>query len=322
MQANPLPLVSILCATYNQEKYIKTTVDGFLMQQTQFPFEIIVHDDASSDTTPSILREYELNFPDTFNNIYQTQNQLSQEFSSVTKILANKARGKYIAFCEGDDYWTDPLKLQKQIDLLEANPDYGMVHTNYDVYIEPESRIMKYTRDIPEGNIFKYLLKSNQIGTLTAVFRKEFILSAISEGIFDQGFKMTDYPLWLFIASSSKVGFISDTTSMYRRLRESASNSENPIRAHLFRQSAVDIVLYFSSRQNIMEEMNPVIDHLFRMQLQHAYAFGVFEMSKLPYNYLKARKQLTLRDRILYLACNNPAIVTGYKKLKQLVTKN
>ena len=124
---NQTPLVSVVCTAYNHQAYIKDSLEGFIMQKTNFPFEIIVHDDASTDDTVKIMREYEAKFPELFVNIYQTENQYSKAKANVLKIVFNAAKGKYIAFCEGDDYWTDPLKLQKQVDFLEKNNEYSMV---------------------------------------------------------------------------------------------------------------------------------------------------------------------------------------------------
>ena len=118
-------LVSVVCLTYNHEKYIRRTLDGFLAQKTNFAFEIIVHDDASTDRTAEIIREYAAAYPDLFHPILQTRNQFSQGVQIKRDIIFPVARGKYIAHCEGDDYWIDPLKLQKQVDFLEANPDYS-----------------------------------------------------------------------------------------------------------------------------------------------------------------------------------------------------
>ena len=115
------PLVSIICPTFNHEEYIRKTLYSFLSQKTNFSFEIIVHDDASTDKTLEIVKEFELNYPNLFNNIYQTDNQFSKDPSSVSRIMFAKAKGKYIALCEGDDYWIDPYKLQKQVDFLEKN---------------------------------------------------------------------------------------------------------------------------------------------------------------------------------------------------------
>ncbi len=115
--------VSIVCNTYNHEQYIRETMDSFLMQKTSFPFEILIHDDASTDKTVEILREYEEKYPDIIRPIYQTVNQYSQGADICQQFQSPRARGKYIALCEGDDYWTDPYKLQKQYDAMEAHPE-------------------------------------------------------------------------------------------------------------------------------------------------------------------------------------------------------
>ena len=118
-----VPLVSVSVITYNHEKYIRQCLDGILMQNVNFPYEVLVHDDASPDGTADIIREYEAKYPDIIKPIYQTENQYSQG-RPVSKLNYDRARGKYLAFCEGDDYWTDPGKLQKQVDFLEAHPEY------------------------------------------------------------------------------------------------------------------------------------------------------------------------------------------------------
>ena len=123
---NRTPLVSICCTTYNHEKYIRDAIEGFLMQETNFPFEIIVHDDASTDRTPNIIREYQKKYPEIFVCIYQKENQLSKGVRPLPVYVLPKARGKYIALCEGDDYWTDPFKLQKQVDNMRKYPDCWM----------------------------------------------------------------------------------------------------------------------------------------------------------------------------------------------------
>lgn len=117
---NP-PLVSICCTTYNHGKFIQDAIEGFLMQKTNFPIEIIIHDDASTDNTATIVKQYAEKHPGLIITILQTINQYSQGIKPWPNFVFPKARGKYIALCEGDDYWTDPLKLQKQVDFLEGN---------------------------------------------------------------------------------------------------------------------------------------------------------------------------------------------------------
>ena len=120
------PLVSIFCITYNHSSYIRQCLDGFLIQKTNFPFEVLIHDDASTDDTAGIIKEYEAKYPDIIKPIYQVENQYSKGLDINIVYNLPRARGKYIAMCEGDDYWTDPLKLQKQVDFLESHTDYSM----------------------------------------------------------------------------------------------------------------------------------------------------------------------------------------------------
>lgn len=124
MESNEI-MVSIVCNTYNHEKYIEDALEGFVNQKTNFPFEVLVMDDASTDGTADIIREYEKKYPDLIKPIYQTVNQYSQGLRPG-KQNRDRATGKYLAYCEGDDYWIDDHKLQKQVDFLENHPNYSM----------------------------------------------------------------------------------------------------------------------------------------------------------------------------------------------------
>ncbi len=123
-------MVSVLCLCYNHENYIKDALEGFVKQKTTFPFEVLIHDDASTDKSAEIIREYEAKYPDIIKPTYQTENQYSKGIKIMRTHLLPKIRGKYIAFCEGDDFWTDENKLQKQVDFLEANPEYTVCAHN------------------------------------------------------------------------------------------------------------------------------------------------------------------------------------------------
>ena len=142
-------MVTIRCLTYNQEPFIRQCLDGFIMQKTNFRFIAIVHDDASTDKTADIIREYAINYPDIIRPIIQTENQYSRGFDEVRNRLNNLCmKTKYVAYCEGDDYWTDPMKLQKQFDFMEAHPDYSACF--HQAMIHYEDGI---SADIPCGNI-------------------------------------------------------------------------------------------------------------------------------------------------------------------------
>lgn len=137
-------LVSIRCCAYNHEAYIRQCLEGFIMQKTNFSFEAIVHDDASTDNTASIILEYAEKYPNIIKPIIETTNQYSKHDDSLEQIMNNAINpsAKYIAFCEGDDYWIDPYKLQKQIDFLESHPEY--VYSCHRYYIYNELKAQKF----------------------------------------------------------------------------------------------------------------------------------------------------------------------------------
>lgn len=123
-------LVTIQCLVYNHEPYLRQCLDGFVMQKTNFKFEAIVHDDVSTDGSAAIIREYAERYPDIIKPIFETENQYSKHDGSLDRIMHEACKGKYIALCEGDDYWIDPLKLQKQVNFMEKNNAYTLIGSN------------------------------------------------------------------------------------------------------------------------------------------------------------------------------------------------
>lgn len=167
-------MVSIVCATYNHVNYIRQCLDSFLMQKTNFAYEILIHDDASTDGTTDIIEEYEKEYPNIIKPIYQTENQYSKGISPTMIYNLPRAKGKYIAMCEGDDYWTDPLKLQKQVDFLENHLEYSVCGHCFQSYIESESKLLDYDTGIYGTYTLEDLISRNVFcSTLSVVFRKE-----------------------------------------------------------------------------------------------------------------------------------------------------
>jgi len=133
MKQNEPILVAIKCLVYNHESYLRECFEGFVMQKTNFRYVVVVHDDVSTDGSVAIIREYEEKYPEIFRPIYEQENQWCKQDGSLNRVVERalvETNATYIALCEGDDYWTDPLKLQKQVDFLEAHPDYSMCFTN------------------------------------------------------------------------------------------------------------------------------------------------------------------------------------------------
>ena len=119
--------VSVCCFAYNHEKYIRDALEGFVNQKTDFDFEVIVHDDASTDSTAAIIKEYELKYPEIIKPIYQVENQHCKGINKLRKFVLPLMKGKYIALCEGDDYWIDENKLQMQYDYMESHEECSLV---------------------------------------------------------------------------------------------------------------------------------------------------------------------------------------------------
>ena len=226
------PLVSIKCTVYNHEPYLRQCLDGFVMQKTNFPFEAIVHDDASTDGSAAIIREYAEKYPDIIKPIYETENQYSKKDGSLGRIMnaAIHPDAKYIAICEGDDYWIDPLKLQKQVDYLESHPDYGLVFSDCKVFYHDTNNLHFERKDSSEfpanDSFFNILLSKNVIPTLSVLIRKTCYFDAIN---FING-PIWDRMLWIYLSTITKFHYIDEPTCVYRILKESASHSESPIR--------------------------------------------------------------------------------------------
>lgn len=241
------PLVSVITLAYNHGRYIGQCLDGLVMQKTDFPFEVIIHDDASTDNTAEIIREYESRYPDIIKPVYQTENQYSKGVSIGATYLYPKARGRYIAECEGDDWWTDPFKLQKQVDFLESHPAYSMCCTGYSSYRMRDGLVRPGS-----GKAFditmRRLMKKNPIGTLTVMFRKG-LLDEYQRDLLPEmpGFRIGDIPLWIFMASKGKVRKLADVTAMYRILDSSLSHSDDFSRQYEFILECSRIRLWMNS---------------------------------------------------------------------------
>lgn len=209
-------MVSICCTTFNHEKYISEALDSFLIQRTNFSFEILLHDDASTDRTAEIIREYEKKYPDIIKPIIQTENQYSKGVEVVYTYNFSRAKGKYIALCEGDDYWTDINKLQKQVDYMESNSDCSLcvhaaekvlVNRNRIDLVRPWNGNKVFTADdviLGGGGMFS--TNSMLFPTILAKKAPEFYLKC----------PVGDYPLTIYLSLKGKVFYFDDIMSAYR----------------------------------------------------------------------------------------------------------
>ena len=220
-------IVSVVCFAYNHEKYIRQTLEGFVGQKTNFKFEILIHDDASTDGTADIIREYEQKYPDIIKPVYQTENQYSKNIKLEKVYIYPQIRGKYIAFCEGDDYWCSPKKLQKQFDIMEQNNDCSMcTHRVAQVYLKGYGKWPCIPWDIVDGEckiscdeLLKILTVSGYPFQTSSYFVR---YNAYSDYIkefpdFAQNVGIGDLPLILYMATKGKIYFLDDVFSVYQQ---------------------------------------------------------------------------------------------------------
>lgn len=209
-------LVSVCCITYNQQDYIGKALESFINQKTNFKYEIIIHDDASTDNTADIIREYEKKYPDIIKPIYQTENQYSKKLK-MFPIVFKKAIGKYIALCEGDDYWCDEYKLQKQYDFMEKNTSCSLITTG--AYLLDENSGNLTIKKQPYKGSRYYSLEEIILGdgglfsTNSMFFRTKYVLKLPK---FYYIAPVEDYPLTIYLALKGSVYYLKDITSVYR----------------------------------------------------------------------------------------------------------
>jgi len=296
------PLVTIRCITYNHEPYIRQCLEGFVMQKTNFKFEAIVHDDASTDKTADIIREYAEKYPDIIKPIYETENQYSKSDGSLGRIMNAHTKGKYIALCEGDDYWTDPLKLQKQVDFLENNPEYGMCFTNVDRYFQDSNKWEKayFDESISDevSSLSKYIIRVPWIATCTWVLRSK-CLKKYNPLI--SGVKMVygDLPLVLHILLSYKVHYLPSTTTVYRVLNSSASHGHSLRKQYKINESILKLRLYYCEYSKLNNEKGLVKHNYYKSNYNLILCYGNYQEIKEAYNILREDTGLSKKQRFI-----------------------
>ena len=207
------PLVTVLCLTYNHEPWIAEALEGFVAQEAPFGIEVLVHDDASTDETADIVRDYATRYPSLIRPVFETENQYSRGVNISRDILAPLIRGQYVALCEGDDYWTDPQKIAKQVAALEAHPEADICchtaevwkHGHRSWYVPAvRNRVLKTEEVILGGGAF--------VATGSILCRRDVYLQ---EPAFRK-FKYKDYTLQILGSLRGGMVWLKDCMSVYR----------------------------------------------------------------------------------------------------------
>lgn len=290
---NTKPLLSIALITYNQEQFIAECIEGMVNQETDFPFEIVIGEDCSTDKTREICLQYKEKYPNLIRLIFPEKN-LGMMGNWINTI--NNCEAKYVAICEGDDYWIDNQKLQKQVDFLEANPEYTLCSTASQLLADMYGHY--YNIDIKKDTLTTKDILEEDWGIMTAtiVFRKD----ALQMPGWFQKVKNGDYSLQLLVSLNGKIKCLPDYTSVYRQHVGGVSSSLTA-----FNQASWVIYLLWEfnqqTRNKFLPEIKTKIKRIYKNQLRFA------KENKLRKAYWK----LIFFKALIPL---NPFIIKNYRK--------
>lgn len=307
--------VSVFCLAYNHEKYIRETLEGFVSQKTNFNFEVLVHDDASTDETTNIIREYEKKYPHIIKPIYQKENQYSKGGNLSYRYLYPRAKGKYVALCEGDDYWTHSLKLQMQYDFLENHPEVSLIsHRAKRITREGQILATKAKKDIFEKKLDMQTVVDHlsEITTASMFYRKSHYTSRID---FLKTIRGYDYVLKILLLSDGYAYIFDKEMSVYRVNAENSWTQRIASNSQLYRQHIAQSI---ETLEKIKSFLDGKYDDVINGEiLKREFNFKLLneEFSELKRNpYRKVYKQLSFKQKLLITF---PWLVKIKRKIKR-----
>lgn len=304
------PLVSVKMVTYNHAPFIVQAIEGVLQQITTFPFELVIGEDCSTDGTRETVFEYQNKYPDIIRVVTSDEN-VGMKRNGLRVLKA--CRGKYLAFCEGDDYWQSPHKLQKQADYLDSHPECGLLFTECDIYLQRAGEVI---RDVNHGigfrsprhlNIEQIIGEEGKaIKTCTVMGRKALMEQVIDgdPSLHQSGkFLMGDAQLFAELSLISKVSYYPENLATYRIHDESATRSRDPVKAARFAKNAVEMKLYLCDKHGLPESLRRNVE-LARLNASLLLAF--FEKNAALAKEVRQKKRtLTFKEWLLYYGAYN-----------------
>lgn len=334
-------MVGVRCFTFNQSRYILDALNGFVMQQTNFPFVVMVVDDASTDGEQEVISKFISEQFDTADNsvaykketdyahisyaqhkinkncfiaaLYLKENHYSQRKAKSPYLSEWRDNIKYEALCEGDDYWIDPLKLRKQVDFMEKNEEYVMCHTDFNL---SDGNWRNHNIYIAENdNYFPYCITSGsmQVGTLTVLYRKN-VYDQIPKLWLGKGWPMGDLPMWIEFAIIGKIKYLSEITANYRVLNNSASHGsiEKEI---MFTNATLEVKRFYANQYGVHIHNEGFSKSYFVTIMKYAYKHQDIKYA-IKYKDLAKEKKLTSwKMYVLYYATMFPLFGSVMSKL-------
>lgn len=324
-------MVATRCFTYNQKPYIEKTIEGFIMQQTSFPTATIIVDDASTDGESELLRQWvddnlvkDGDAPvwedKPYGKIAVANHKNNKQQAFVVLLLSENLyrkgpvkleyikdwleNSKYHAFCEGDDYWTNPDKLQMQVDFLESHPDYVMCHTDFNLSDGNFRNHDVYQK--PDDDYFEINIRSGiDIGTLTVLYRSE-VYNKIPKLWIGKGWPMSDYPMWIEMSHEGKLKFMPIVTACYRVMPDSASHGtfEKEV---MFAKAAVEVRRFYAQYYGVSLPRNGYTQSFFISVMKKAYKHHRPDAARVFLKQAKENGLLNKKVKFFYLAtCFKP----------------
>jgi glycosyltransferase involved in cell wall biosynthesis len=324
------PMVSVRMVTYNHAPYISQAIEGVLRQRTHYPYELIIGEDCSTDTTRKIVLEYQRKHPHIIRVITSACNVGAKR--NCWRI-DNALRGRYVAFCDGDDYWHHPQKLQKQVDYLETHRNVGLVHSGMD-FASMQSparrarrRAWAYYRSVlaDKKNLFlEIMLCRYRLGTSSVCVRRDLFESVTNsdpEVYQSDRFVLSDLALWLDFSRRTQFHFFDESLATYRILSESASRSKDPAKVKNYTLSVFDLRSYYLNKYPSAlddSERSRILRFIASQLLRSGFALNDYEMVRIGKN---TSENAGIESSILYHAVTNKFLRTAFLPIQHIANK-
>jgi len=310
------PLVSCCMITYNHAPFIKQAIDSVLLQQTSFPFELVIGEDCSTDGTREIVFSYQEKYPHIIRVITSDKNVGMRQNGYRTK---KACRGRYIAFCEGDDYWHDIYKLEKQVSFMEAHPECGLVFTDYDALLHGSNKLVKsvnYNKGFHSQMRFslEQIIQGKRPReiTCTAMIRRDLCEQIVeSDHYLHTNFLMGDTQIWAGAAALSTVLYIPESTATYRVHGESASRSADRRKVLRFWKSNAEMKMYLCDKYKLHRNLRNKVE---KAWLEKSLLLALYERnSNLALEVKKKKQKFTWKEWLWYLGARNSVVHFAYR---------
>lgn len=280
--------VSIYCSVYNHENYVRSALEGFVSQKTNFDYEAIILDDASTDKSADIIREYQNRYPSIIKPIIQNENLNSKGVNRFTEVFLPNSTGQYIACCEGDDFWCDNGKLQKQIDFLDTHPEYSAcVHNTRMINLTTNCQEDMFKHEDYDPSVEEIISRNtNCYHTSSLVYRREYAFNRPEFYFLAKGY--SDYPLAIYLRLCGKIRYFGDVMSVYRM-------GTNSSWTHMLHTDTIKTAKSYENFCTLLRGVDDYTNHRYSQTIEESILFYTYMQKYFEEDY-SALRESPLRD--------------------------